>query len=144
MLLLKIIVLIVSTLQLILKINLVCVVYAYIIAATNQTTTNNLNFKIMKTIEQQFNEITLMRLFEIKVIDKRTNEEEYIIFNINIENNSFIATHESLTKEQSESNKIAFVKFDIDEDFSLDSHLQELYNVCIDAILESEFFQLAD
>lgn len=109
-----------------------------------KTTTNNLNFKIMKTIEQQFNEITLMRLFEISVIDKRTNEREYIIFDIDIENNSFIATHESLTKEQSESNKIAFVKFDIDEDFSLDSHLQELHNVCIDAIIESEFFQLAD
>jgi hypothetical protein len=96
------------------------------------------------TIEQLFNEITLMRLFEIPVIDKRTNEREYIIFDINIENNSFVATHESLTQEQSESNKIAFVKFDIDEDFSINSHLQELHNLCEDAILNSDFFELAD
>lgn len=45
MLLLKIIMLIISTLQLILKINLACVIYAYIIASTNQTITNNLKLK---------------------------------------------------------------------------------------------------
>ena len=98
----------------------------------------------MTTISQQFSEINKMPLFEIQVIDKRTNKEEYILFNIEIQDGSFIATHESLTQEQSESNKIDFVKFDIDEDFSLDSHLQELYSVCIDAIMESEFFTLAD
>lgn len=52
MLLLKIIMLIISTLQLILKINLVCVIYAYIIASTNKITTNNLNFKKMKLINE--------------------------------------------------------------------------------------------
>jgi hypothetical protein len=98
----------------------------------------------MKTLQQQFNEITLIKIFEIEVINKRTNETDYIIFNIGIEENSLIAQHESLNKAQSESNKIAFVSIDLDEDFSLDNNLNELYDECINAILQSEYFELAN
>jgi hypothetical protein len=98
----------------------------------------------MKTIQEQFEEITLMRLFEIQVIDKRTNEIEYIIFEIEINGNLLKATHEGLTQEQRESNKIAFVSVEIDECFSLDEHLENLYSECINAIMNSEFFELTE
>jgi hypothetical protein len=97
----------------------------------------------MKTLQQQFNEITLLRLFEIEVINKNTFETDYIIFNIELDNNCLIATHESLTIEQQNSNKIAFVSIELDGCFSLDENLQGLHGECIDAILNSDFFELA-
>ena len=51
------------------------------------------------------------------------------------------ATHESLTYEQANSEKVAYVSIEIDEDFSLDANLQELYDKCNEAILQSDFFQ---
>lgn len=98
----------------------------------------------MNTITNQFNGITKMKLFEIAVLDKRTNEIEHIVFDIEINGPKLKATHEALTKAQSESNKIAFVSVDIDEDFSLDSHLQDLYTECTEAIMNSEWFELVN
>jgi hypothetical protein len=98
----------------------------------------------MKTLQQQFNEITLIKIFEIEVINKRTNETDYIIFNIGIDENSLIAQHESLNKAQSESNKIAFVSIDLDEWLTIDEHLEALYDECTSAIIHSEYFELAN
>jgi hypothetical protein len=51
-----------------------------------------------------------------------------------------VAQHESLSTEQEQSDKIAFVSIDIDPDFSIDENLQELYSECNTAIIDSEFF----
>lgn len=96
----------------------------------------------MKTVQQQFADCNLIKVFEIAVIDKRTAENTYIIFDIKIEDNKLVATHEALTTEQKNSNKIAYVCIDIDDDFSLDSNLNELHESCVAAILESDFFEL--
>lgn len=96
----------------------------------------------MKTIQAQFDELNLIKCFEIQVIDKRTNEIEYIIFDIEINDNILKATHEGLTQAQCDSDKIAFVSIDIDEDFSLNENLQELYSECVNAIINSDFFEL--
>ena len=93
---------------------------------------------------KQWNNITLIKCFEIPVNDKRTNESDYIIFDITTDGKTFRAEHVALTKEQEQSNKIAFVSIDIDLDFSLDENLQELYSACIDAILGSEFYKLSE
>lgn len=98
----------------------------------------------MNTIKEQFDNVTLMKIFEVAVIDKRTNKEDYIIFDIEIEGNNFVATHIGLTEEQEKSSKIAFLLSEIDEDFSLDENLQELYNDCLQAILDSEFYELTN
>jgi len=98
----------------------------------------------MKTIEQQFSEVTLIKCFEVEVLDTRTNETDYIIFHIDIDENNFVATHVGLTVEQEQSNKIAFVSIEIDEDFSLDENLQELNFACMEAIISSDFYQLLD
>jgi hypothetical protein len=100
----------------------------------------------MKKLAQfiaEWESITKMKLFEIEVIDKRTNETDYIIFDIFINGRSFIAQHESLSTKQEKSKKIAFCKVVIDLDFSLDQNLQELYSECQEAIIDSEFFELA-
>lgn len=97
-----------------------------------------------KTIQQQFEEVTLIKVFEISVIDRRTNENEYIVFDIDINGNTLEATHEALNKEEKESNKIAFKSIEIDEDFSLNHHLENLHEECINAIIESEYFELTN
>jgi hypothetical protein len=96
----------------------------------------------MKTIEQQFAEVKLMKCFEFEVLDLRTKESQYIIFDIEIIENLFVATHIGLTEEQEQSDKIAFTSIEVDADFSLDANLQELYSACIDAIVTSDFYQL--
>jgi len=83
---------------------------------------------------------TLMPLFEMEVVDKRTGETDHIIFDITINGDKFVAQHESLSTEQEQSDKIAFVSIDIDPDFSIDENLQELYSECNTAIIDSEFF----
>lgn len=93
---------------------------------------------------KKWNEITKIKCFEIPVTDKRTNESDYIIFDISTDGETFCAEHVGLTKEQEESKKVAFVSTDIGLDFSIDENLQELYSACIDAILESDFFELKE
>jgi hypothetical protein len=94
-------------------------------------------------IKDEFNSLTLDRIFELPVINK-TGEIDYIIFNIEIVGNEFRAYHEPLTIEQEASEKIAFCSIEIDPDFSLDEHLTELYGECQQAILESDFFELGE
>jgi len=101
----------------------------------------------MKTIKQfiqEWDEITLTKVFEVPVIDKRTNEPDYIIFHVEIRGRSFMAEHESLNSKQSKSKKIAFVSIPIDKDFSIQSHLEDLYTECIQAIIDSEYFELSE
>ena len=86
----------------------------------------------------------LFPLFEIEVVDKRTQETDHIIFDISIRDGKFVATHPSLTTEQVESDKISFVSHDIDTDFSIDENLQELYSECISTIIDSDFFELPE
>jgi hypothetical protein len=96
----------------------------------------------MKTIKQQFEEITLIKVFEIPVIDKRNNTSCHVLFNVAYDdkNNRLVAQHESLSDEQAKSDKIAFVYVSVDDDFSLEIHLAELYEECFSAIEESEYF----
>jgi len=84
----------------------------------------------------------LIPIFEIEVIDKRTNQTDYIIFDISVNGDKLTAQHIGLSQKEEESNKIDFCEVTIDEDFSADCNLQELYEECINSIIESEFFTL--
>jgi hypothetical protein len=100
--------------------------------------------KKLDKITAEWNECSKLKVFEIHVIDKRTNEHGYIIFDISINKTKFIAEHEGLTEKECRSKKIAFESIKIDPDFSLDENLQCLYDVCICAIVTSEFFELSE
>ena len=98
----------------------------------------------IKSLKREFANIDKLRMFEVEVLNKETQETDYIIFDIEIEKNSLKATHIALTEIQEKSNKIAFVKVDFDDCFSLDENLQNLHEECINAILESDFFELSE
>jgi hypothetical protein len=100
--------------------------------------------KTIQTLKTEFEAITLMRLFEVEVIDQRTKETDYIIFDIAIKGDTLQAQHEALNKEEEESPKIAFKSVDLDDCFSLVEHLQNLYSECVEAICNGEFYELAD
>ncbi len=100
--------------------------------------------KTLKQFKQEFDNITKIKCFEIPVINKRTKESTYIVFDIQIIGRSFVAQHEALSLKQDKSKKIAFVKILIDRFFLLDNNLQELYSECINAIIESEYYELSD
>lgn len=96
----------------------------------------------IKELKEQFNNITLFKLFEFSVIDNRTGENTYILFNIELIKNTLIATHEALTDKQAKSKKISFVKVVLYKQLSIDSNLECLFESCQDAIINSEYYTL--
>ena len=86
--------------------------------------------------------IDLIKVFEIEVKNNRL-ESDYVVFDIDIRGNNFIASHEPLTREQDQSKYIPFISYPIDADFSIDEHLEDLHELCINAIIDSDFFILA-
>jgi hypothetical protein len=103
----------------------------------------------MKTIIEQFQEIDRFPLFEIQVIDRRTNEIEYLIFNINIITNNeeeptFIMSYPATTQEEEESKYIPTSILNIDNEVSLNSHLEQLYEDCISIIIHSDWYELSE
>ena len=94
------------------------------------------------SLKQDFANITKLRIFEIEVMNKKTNDTDYIIFDIQLHKNTLYALHESLTVKQEKSKKVVFVKVVLDSCYSIDNHLQNLYDECINAIYESEFFEV--
>jgi hypothetical protein len=95
-------------------------------------------------IKQQFDEMRnkgIEPLFEMPVIDKRTGEQDFILFIVSIRNRQLVAVHVALNSEEENSEKIAYKAVDIDEDFDLDHHLNQLYILAENALFESEFFK---
>ena len=84
----------------------------------------------MNTIAEQFEQLDKMKIFEIEVINKNTGESEYLIFDISIEENIMWAVGEF----------VAYIE--IDENFSLNNHLDYLYNDVINTIIESDLYEI--
>ena len=93
-------------------------------------------------LQKELEESNKIAIFEIEVLNTKTNEKEFLTFNIEIDEEEIFAQHEPTTKEEEESNKIAFISVEINEVFSLDEHLEDLYNEAINKINESDFFNL--
>jgi hypothetical protein len=98
----------------------------------------------MKSIAEQFKNMNKMPLFEIEVYNKLTNEYEYLMFNIILKDNYFEVTYPVTSKKEWESEYIPHFHVDIDEDFSLDYHLELMYETAIEIIINSDFYNLAD
>jgi hypothetical protein len=78
-----------------------------------------------ETITTEFNTMNRIPMFEIEVLNTIDNEIEYITYNIAIEGDKLVCQYTS-------------IEIEIDEDFSLDEHLQELYNECIEDICNTD------
>ncbi len=94
--------------------------------------------------ESELQESGKMSLFEMEVINSETKEKDYITFDIFVLNSFFVAQHEPLTVKEQKSKKIACKRIKIDPDFSVTENLQELYEECYTAIIESELFELSE
>ena len=75
--------------------------------------------RILKLLEQ-FNEITLITIFEIEV-----SEGEYEIYNISADSAKIYIQHTDISVNW-------------DSDFSLDSHLETLYEECYEDAINKE------
>lgn len=95
---------------------------------------------IMNRILKDWNNCTSNKIFDFRVLDKRTNSTEWITFDISTVDNMFVAQHEALSQAQIDSDKIASTSIEINPDFSLDENLQELHSACADAINDSDFY----
>ena len=84
----------------------------------------------MKTIAEQFEQIEKMRVFEIEVTNKNTGENEYLIFYISIDNGVMWAVGEF----------VAYIE--VDNDFSLDKHLNYLYDEVMQQIINSDLYDI--
>lgn len=98
----------------------------------------------MNKIIKEWQNCDKIKIFEFRVIDKRDNTEDWVTFDVDIIDGSFVAQHEPLTQEQRDSKFIASVKTAIDPDFSLDENLVELYSACVDALSDSEFYEMTE
>lgn len=95
-----------------------------------------------KEFQKQWDEVTKLKMFEIEVINNKTNENEYIMFDVSIEDDYFVARRDALNFEEQASDKISFSKIEIDYDFSLDENLGCLYDECITDIVQGDFFSI--
>ena len=98
--------------------------------------------KKLKEFKTEFDNITLFKIFEIEVIDIKSNEPDYIIFNISIDGTNLKAQHVGLTEKEENSKFISFKSIEIDTDFSMDENLQELSEECTSAIIDSTLYKL--
>lgn len=97
----------------------------------------------MERIKSGFQEMIksgTIPVFEIEVT--RNGKQDWIVFDISISDDKIIAHHEALTEAEEMSDKIAFKSVDIDPDFSLQWHLEELMEECQNALMESEFVEV--
>ena len=97
-----------------------------------------------KQLRNELIESGKISMFETEVYSNLQLEQVWNDFQVEVDlkSNELRAYHVPFTAEQEKSNKIAFESVDIDECFSLDEHLQDLYSVCIEAIINSEYYEL--
>jgi len=98
--------------------------------------------KYTKDIQDQLNNSGKEPYFEIEVTDSN-GEQDFILCEVYCKGNSIIAEREAVSQKEWDSRYIACDKLAIDDAFSLDEHLQELYSLVIDSINEGGLFKLA-
>lgn len=89
-----------------------------------------------------FANMVKLPMFEIEVINLEYNTKEFLLFNIELNGNSLMAFHEPLNMFEVESSKTPVTVWECDSDFSLDSNLETLHELCINEIIDSEFYHL--
>ena len=96
----------------------------------------------IEMMQKELTERMLMPLFEIPAINMEDGSENWILFDVSISRNSIFAQHIALSSKEEKSKKIAYKSIPIDTDFCLDHHLEQLYELCIDGIIEGDLYRL--
>ena len=98
----------------------------------------------MKNIEKEFNDLKKLKIFEFKVLDLRTQEEDYLTFNLSIFKDTLRAEHVATNQTEEESNLIAYTSVELDTRENLYHHLEGLLDECVNKITNSDFYELLD
>lgn len=96
----------------------------------------------LSELKEKFNRYEGFKIFEVSVINKKTNEEDWVCFDISIVKNSLVAQHVALTEKEARSKKIATKKVVLDKDFSINENLLNLYDECLCALATSDFYSV--
>ena len=96
----------------------------------------------MNNLQEDWTNVTKIKMFEIEVTNIKTGELDYIVCDIDMTSNKFIGSHVGLTDKMDQSNKIDTSEIELDLDFSLDENLQELYSECIQNIIDGDLYDI--
>ena len=102
--------------------------------------------KYSERLKHELESSKLEPIFEFSVINKDTGENDWITCNIFINETSdqIIAQRDGVSKAELQSPKIATTRIDIEDCFSLDEHLQSLFEAILEDILKGGLFELAE
>ena len=95
----------------------------------------------MHNFQQQLNDSTSLPIFEIGVVNEK-GEDDYIVCAIFVIDNQLVAQRDAVSTEEEQSRYIAKTVVDIDEDFTLESHLEMLLEAINCDIIEGNLFDL--
>lgn len=98
--------------------------------------------KKLEKFQSDWNKILKMKIFEVEVINKITNGHDYVCFDIELQGQTFVAYHVPFNEKETKSKKVANCKHVCNIDFSVDANLEALYDVCIDALISCDYFEL--
>lgn len=102
----------------------------------------------MNDIRAQFislRERGFLALFEIIVIDVRTDREDFVICDIDVDDSSFFCQRIAINEKEEKSDKIATTSVDLDLSQSLNWHLEGLLDaINQDIINNSTYFKLPE
>jgi hypothetical protein len=95
----------------------------------------------IKQLKKDFESIERYLVFEVEVIDKRTKKNDWILFDVSIQKNTLVAQHIALTEKEEKSRKIANKRVVLDTDYSIDMHLETLFEICNESIMDSDYYE---
>ena len=96
----------------------------------------------MHNFQQQLNDSTSLPIFEIGVVNQK-NEYDYIVCDISVRDNQLVAQRDAVSTEEEQSRYIAKTVVDIDDDFTLDSHLEMLLEAINYDVIDGNLYNLA-
>jgi len=97
--------------------------------------------KYTQQLQKELNSCGKEPEFEIEVLDKQ-GEQDFISCEIYFRGNSIIAERVAVSEREEKSEFVACDKLKVDEAFSLDEHLQELFDIVIDSINQGGLFSV--
>ena len=96
----------------------------------------------MTNFQQQLNDSNLLPIFEIEVTAKE-GQTDYVVCNISVKDKQLVAQRDAISTEEEQSQYIAKTSVDIDDCFSLDEHLQNLFAEVTNDIVAGDLYNLA-
>jgi len=101
-----------------------------------------------RTIQEQFKTLKegpYMALFELSVIDKRTGGKDFLVYEIEADDESIFCQRVAINEEEDADHLIAVTGIDIDQSQSLDWHLEGLLERINEEIIDkSTYFKLVE